>query len=226
MTWFASQIFANPTQKVLDIFSSQPVLSKGLFLLQGTLNHKWSMPQWDEHGFPPNGLLVVREVCNPKRQENPITKRIEVDWHGENAISWADFKSPAGIDVIFPPTLLPGHYQKYGSLPSYQPTSFLRFLKHFSTLTNTTVTYYHHETYSMREYDVEFAWIFGVQDLVLVLDNGHILQHTEKDTTTITVDKYARSVLMLVLKNYDLSLRSDYFAPHTRDFDWSRYKLQ
>jgi hypothetical protein len=230
MTWFASQIYAEPTPKVIAILSTYPTLSRGLYLLKGPLHHNWPNSNYVRHTFPADGLLVVREVCNPDQCKNPHTDRVEVDFHRENAISWANIDGPGEIDVILPLELPAQAGDKIITMnptPSYPPKTLLRFLKHINMLTNTVITYYHHETYANWQYEQEFAWVFDTEDRVLVrYGNQYILQYTTSGASRITLDRNARSVLWLVLKPYGLVLPSDYFAPHTRDFDWSRYKLQ
>ena len=106
MTWFASHIYAEPTPAVISMLSAHPVLAKGLYLLNGKLYHKWPT-EWQgrskvRHGWPRNGILVAREICNPDTSKSPQSmKGHEAPWHHDAAISWTEISGSNGGMLFF-----------------------------------------------------------------------------------------------------------------------------
>jgi hypothetical protein len=234
VTWFASQIYAEPTQSIASALASHPVLSKGLYLLKGSFDHEWPIPRY-RHGLPEKGLLVVREVCNPESDNDPFNNnRYEALWHGDAAISWAELDGPLETTIILPP-VIPARFQDRvtynlteSSKRAYPPVKFLRFLKNLSMNSKTPLTYYHHESGAGWSYEQEFAWLFGTEDRVYVsYAYDHILEYSVGGTKQLpaTVGGNTRSILMLILHHFGLDLPMTYFAPHTRDFTWNKFKL-
>jgi hypothetical protein len=234
VTWFTSQIYAEPTRPITAALSAHRAGSKGIYLLKNPIEHEWAYPQ-SKHELPENGLLVVREVCNPVRDDVPFNpEKYEARWHGDEAISWDDFVGPNNIEVILPsvlPVRLGDKVDFEFKTRSYPPTPLLRFLKHLNLTTHTAITYYHHETAANRYYEQEFAWVFDEEDKVCVRYGfDRVLQYTLKGNEYLSpIDSrnygYSR-VLGVVLERYGITLRFlRYFAPHTRDFSWNKYRV-
>lgn len=234
MTWFSSHIYAEPTQSVIGTFSVHPAASKGIYLLTNPIEHDWAYPQ-SRHELPENGLLVVREVCNPAKDDVPFNpEKYESRWHGDKTISWDNFVGPNDIEVILPsvlPVRLGVKVDVEFKTRSYPPTPLLRFLKHLNLTTHTAITYYHHETAANHYYEQEFAWVFDEEDKVYVrYGSSQILQHTFSGSEYLPpIDSRNHGyscVLGVVLARYGITLKFlGYFAPHTRNFDWDKYRL-
>lgn len=210
------------------------MLSKGMYLLTDVDGHQWLYPK-GRHGMPPNGLLVVREVCNPETDNKPYNPNVyESSWHGNSAIPWADLTGPQEIDIILPPVIPARSASQVtfdileSSKRAYPPIEFLRYLKHLSRLTGSSITYYHHESGGNGIYEQEFAWTFGNEDKVYVLYGyDYILEYSNEVTKQLPslVNGIRQSALMVVLRQYGLKLPTHYFAPHTRNFNWNKYRI-
>lgn len=231
MTWYASHIYARPTEPVVSELLSHPVLSRGLYLLKDLRDYRW--PELKdikiEHGLPEDGLLVVRELCAPNTDE--------AHWHDDRrevpaSISWLGIEGATNVEIILPP-----HLPTYGfgqihlddNPEAYPPVPFLCYLKHLSRATNTTIAYYHHMSAAGYGVQQEFAWVFGSEECVYVDNVGRSLtltKYTWEGVIEIPQKLSSDSILKYTLLHFDLDLPSSFFAPHTRDFKWSRYKLE
>jgi hypothetical protein len=233
MVWYASQIFAEPRPEVRSIFAAHPALSRGIYMLNHLDGHRWPEGHFAKvdlpHGLPPNGLLVVREVCAPGSGE--------AEYHGAETISWEGVAGPSEAKVL---RLSQIPYASNGTIyydnPKWgihPPVLFLKHLKDVSTKTGTVVSFYHHFSRAEKTTVQELAWVFGEEDYVYVQnipDFYKITRFTATEAAELPrgqnlADKYGYTVLQRVLNHFGLDLPSGYFAPHTRDFAWAQYKV-
>ncbi|MCB9457575.1 MAG: hypothetical protein H6671_16435 [Anaerolineaceae bacterium] len=233
MVWYASQIFAEPTPEVRSIFAAHPTLSRGLYLLDHLEGHRWPEGVFAKvefpHGLPPNGLLVVREVCAPDS--------IEAEYHGPDALMWDTIIGLSEAKVLRLSHIpLASNGVVYYDNPRagiHPPTSFLKYLKDVSTKTDTVISFYHYFSAAEMTTIQELAWVFDEQDSVYVQHVPiayKITQFTATKTSELPrreelADKYGYTVLQRVLRHFGLDLPSRYFAPHTRHFEWEKYKV-
>lgn len=223
MVWYASQIFAKPSSEVRATFAAHPTLSRGMYLV----NHLEG--ESAKHELPPNGLLVVREVCAPGSAE--------AEYHGPDALSWDGVSGSAEAEVL---RLSQLPYASNGKIyydnprwGIHPPLPFLRYLKEVSARTDTVISFYHHFSGAEKTTIQELAWVFDKQDCVYAQHIPRfygITRFTATETTelprgTEPADKYGYTVLQRVLRHFGLDLPSSYFALHTRMFGWANYKV-
>jgi len=180
------------------------------------------------HGLPENGVFVVREVCDPRLQANPGEHEVQARWHlsqGHRVLSWHSISGPEELSVIEPPALPiyafgTLHYEANQKSP---PIAFLRYLKNLAQDTRTTVSFYHYNSGAERAVCQEYAWVFGDEEAVYVWhDYHHIMRYSAMGEERLSEPT---SVLMRVLNQYGLQLKTWYFAPHTRAFNWRKYDV-
>lgn len=239
MSWYASQIFAKPTPSIVAAFCSVKVFSEGIYHITN--------PQRDNRGkkdsclpyekpstTQPKGLLIVREVCNPRSSTAEWFKH-----HNEWAtrtnngykwpiISWEDLVGPSNAEVMIP-----------AKLPqSCPPVEFLRFLKGISNSTSTVVSYYYCHTGGCSMGPC-FSWVFGKEDRVYVYDNKrHVtIEYQDSDKINVLLIHGASGdnqkpvynpenhVLPLTLKHHGFISKGFHFEPHTSYFDWEEHRL-
>jgi hypothetical protein len=231
MTWFASHIYAEPTEAIIEILKLHPVLSKGIYWIKNFEGYEW-LPGIRPHELPPNGLLVVREVCDPTLGKDQYDTQVEAQWHlhvnrRHKVLSWNTVICTEDLPVIMPDVL---PISGYGSdrlivddsykFPSIE---FLRYLKMLSSITDTTVCYYHHMSGAEMTVHREFAWIFGKNECVFVRHGGtSVMRYTNTEKQELST---RNTVLMLMLQYYGLNLSTSYFAPHTRHFNWAKHAV-
>lgn len=218
MTWYASHIYAEAKPSLIEALRAHPSLSQGLYKLV----------KLKEHRLPKNGLIVVRELCDPESEEGK--------WHRpKNVISWHDLQGVGKTPIIQPPYL-----PEYGfgwvrpdlGKEAYPPLEFLRYLKQLSSTHDATVGYYHHRTGAERAVDQEFAWIFGAEECVYVshVPNAkHYTVYTSAQEGWLSESAVARKgvsePLITIMEHFGIVLKDWYFAPHTRSFAWDKYKV-
>ncbi|NBD35058.1 MAG: hypothetical protein GVY30_03550 [Chloroflexi bacterium] len=229
MTWYASHIYAHPVPELVERVLAHRLLSRGAYRVDDLAGHEWPDPEY-EHGLPPEGLLVIRELCG-----SPVDipdQRSEKRWHTARnpIIPWEKLAGPPTIPVIHPPHL---PVKSFGNLhldarpDAYPPAPFLRFLKDLSLQTETRLIYYHHFSGAEMAAQQQFAWIFGPEERVYV---AH--QNLRVYTPDGQVRERPRGFLLeLTMAHLGLSLTkyfgpyTPYFALHTRRFAWDQYKL-
>lgn len=230
MTWYASHIYAEPTQSVLSALSTNPLLSQGLYWIKHLHTHPWPDARL-RHRLSNAGLVVVRELCEPDTEQS--------EWHTlykHPTISWTDINDPSDVEIIVPP-FLPvmawGGVNKHVTDQPCPPLAFLRFLKHLSQNTGTRVSFYFHMSRSGMGVDREFAWVFAEKDSVFVRHAAglySVVRYTQSGETKVSTNW--DNVLRFVLHGYGIALSricyalgTAYFAPHARNFDWDAHKL-
>ena len=218
MTWYTTQVFVEPKQSIISAFCSAGLLSNGLFLIKHLDSYQWPHPE-SYHNIPVNGLLIVRELCNPNTHA--------ASWHGENAIYWNNSVRYTDTDVIRPIDIFsPDEFDI--SEESYPQIELLHFLKQVSKATNSTISLYHCAMWA-GDIEEDFAWVFSDEDKVYVLkerNSKQIIEYRGSGLNVISRVTPEGNVLQLVLRHHGIELRSRYFAPHTRSFAWEKYKLE
>jgi hypothetical protein len=227
MTWYASQIYAQPTPAVRSILTTHPVLSKSLYFLNHLDNHQWpeSIFYGGPHTLPPGGLLVGRELCAPDTRE--------FKYHGTDAVSWEGIAGPADALVMrlshLPSSSNGNIYFDSEWAGGHPPIPFLKFLKHLSRSTGSVISFYHHASGAEQSAQQELAWVFGETDYVYVRYTptyDRVSRFTSTEVTEIPrTGHQTKTVLQLVMRHFGLELPTHYFAPHTRVFGWGRHKI-
>lgn len=227
MTWYASHIYAEPKPDVCAMFAALPMLSNGMYLIKDLKELGWLS---DDSTSP--SLLVIREMCQPGTRE--------AAWHEQgkrkgDALSWVDISSREDIEVLSLAHLpVAGNGKVYLDSEwagQHPPLGFLRFLKHISKKTGTTVSFYHHASGAEQTQDQEFAWIFGKSECVYVKHDpawGCVTSYTQSGRQSMS-----GNILELLLRDFKMNLDTSQvsgfhacFTPHTRTFEWERYKIK
>jgi hypothetical protein len=204
------------------MLAANPALVDHMYLVNHLEGHQWPQAPEDRyslrHGLPAEGLLVVRELCQPGSPE--------FEWQGKNAVGWDKLTGPARL-----PALQLAHLPSVSNGKVYfdahwagvhPPIPFLKYLKEVSSTTSSTVCFYHHASGAER-------WVFGEEDCVYsAFDPGYesVSKYTAIGNSQWPgVGPEGKTVLQLVLNYFGLVLLSRYFAPHTRYFNWQQYKI-
>lgn len=143
MPFYTSHTYLEAKPELLSFLKSDPVLSNGLFHLRQS-STDYIHPDYRSK-FSENGMVVVREVCDPNFDENDHCEASTHRKLNEPVVSWWELKGPKDTEVIFPipiPTIGFGRIiinDKYNPPP---PVEFLRFLKNLSVLYEIRVAYY------------------------------------------------------------------------------------
>jgi hypothetical protein len=226
MTWYASHIYVDPENSVIEILQAHRVLSRGLFWIKDLEDHEW-FDEKSRHELPRNGIVVAREVCDPRLGKNRIDTDVEAQWHinrGYNVLSWNSIVGPDDLEIIMPPhfPVLAFGELDYTLDQNPPPLTFLRYLKQLAATTNTTVSFYHHRLGAEWAVRQEYAWIFGREECVYVAHGWKIFKYS---ATGVQENTSNDTVLKCLMGHYGLNLASTYFAPHRRGFNWNKHKL-
>jgi hypothetical protein len=211
MTWFANHIYAAYKPTLLSALKEHPILGKGLYLITDISDFTWYRPE-HEHGLPAGGLIVVRELCFPGVDSDAA------EWHGRDALVWASTSSES-CAVIPPQIVLSGTNGEHQE--DLVPITFLRSLKAISVANESKFTYYAHFMWG-GDTEYEFAWIFGPEDRAVKFLNYEMVLEVRIDKPP---EHRPGTVLKTVMAELGVSLPTSVFAPHTRQFDWSRYRI-
>ncbi|MBE7554379.1 MAG: hypothetical protein HS126_25285 [Anaerolineales bacterium] len=187
MSWYASQIFAKPTPSIVAAFCSVKVFSEGTYHITNLRRDNrgkkvFYLPYEKPSTTQPKGLLIVREVCNPRSSAAEWFKHTN-EWAARNnegykwpIIAWEDLVGPSNVEVMIP-VKLP---------QSCPPVEFLCFLKEISNSTSTVVSYYYCKTGGCSMGPC-FSWVFGKKDRVYVYDEKRDVTIEYQDSDKINV---------------------------------------
>lgn len=209
MTWFANQVFAEPTRDVIAAFARIPGLRRHLFHLRDLSEHRWPFPEKYAHGLPAGGLLVAREVCDLDSlagEEN------------DDAVSWNALVGPPDLPLDIQPEELTAQQPDLNEA-DLPPPAFLRFLKHVATDTRTVVSYFVASTFAGR-LEYAYSFVFGPRERAYVHVEEGLTHEIEKGA----IRGHPVDVIALTLRHHRLLLRTQYFAPLDRAFDWPRHR--
>ena len=236
MTWYTSHIYAEAKPELLTRLKSDPNLLPGLFYIRelGMYDTRYITKE----RFPENGLIVIREVCDPQKNER---ENDEVLFHQRNnspVVSWWSLSESSDIDVILPasiPTAAFGNIVYDDNANPPPPVEFLRYLKRLSIEADARIAFYHYYTaYEGRLATAEYAWLFGGEDSVLVrhMDGIDTITRfsTGKEPQVISIKNEHQPVLRLAMDYLGVTLRPEtYFDPageiYFNYFDWHNYKI-
>lgn len=208
MTWYAHQIFARP----------EPTLRAEL--LETFPNSVYALPDLIG-GVPPAGLLVVRELCTP--ESSPA------NWFRQDAHSWLLPEASGDEPVLAPGDVWRGDDEWMLYSGNSPPTSFLAFLHRLSRATGELVSFYGASTWG-GDWEYAYAWVFDGTG-----DADKVYTRSTRDVPGIQVwdprlpDRPRETivdgdVLTLTLDHYGGYPDGGYFLPHTRGFDWERWR--
>jgi hypothetical protein len=232
MAWYTSHIYAKPKRTLIAFLQSQALLSGGLFYL-----NQWPSSSTSDiapNGFPKDGLIVIREVCDPSKSNDSHDEAQVHESDGAPILSWWELQGPQDAQVIPPPpipTLAFGTiYYNYETNPA-PPLKFLRFLKYLSTTHETLIVFYHHYTaYEDRLADSEYAWVFDKQDSVYirhVAEPYKTIQYTNGESQVIhTKRTHDQPILHAVMQRFGVTLSAPSQRPYFSFLDWDKYKVR
>lgn len=213
MTWYASHIYFLPMEPVLSLFRADPVLRRGLHVVDDLRGVDRYGPEY-KHGLPPMGLGVIRELISARDDEHAF------GWFGDDALSWDSFSNDSdGVPLISASLAFEGREDE-GYPDTVPPFGLLARLKAIATETEAPVAYYFHFTWGGCT-ELEVAWVFAKPDWIGV--------HKD-DETTIVVDDRGKhdedgTLLQCVMREFGIKLGSPFFALHQRNFPWENYRV-
>ena len=133
MTWYADEVIATASARVLRAVGSAPVLAPFAYHVTNPLEHEWHSAEV-VHGLPENGLVVIRPVCDPTPDESPA------DWYGEPVLDWHSFDDQADSTVMIDRTQVAESCSI--SLEVLPPAGLLSYLKGLALETQSTFVFY------------------------------------------------------------------------------------
>jgi hypothetical protein len=231
MAWYTSHIYAKPNRTLIAFLRSHPSLSGGLFYLDpGILSDTRDIAR---NGLPQDGLVVIREVCDPKKTNDSHDEAQVHESDGAPVLSWWELQGPQSVQVIPPPpipTLAFGTiYYDYETNPA-PPLEFLQFLKHLSATHETLIVFYHHYTaYEDRLADSEYAWVFDQEDSVYIRHVGEsykTFQYIAGESQVIHAKRTSdQPILHIVMQRFGVTLSAPSQRPYFSYLDWNKYKV-
>jgi hypothetical protein len=232
MPQYTSHIYIKPTKDLLAFLQSHSLLSRGLFYIRQPI--AIDEKQFARNGFPDEGLIVIREVCDPTKPRDSHDEAQIHENHGAPVLPWWDLQGPADVQVI-PPNIIPT--LAFGQIHENHPTNlpppieFIRFLKNLSATYKTTVAFYHYYTaYADKLADNEYAWVFGKRDSVLIRHVGKPYQailYTAENEPQVVYDKSAgdQPILFSVMQEFDITISASFYETYFYNFNWNNYKV-
>lgn len=200
MTWFAHNIYCEGNSQVLAALKSNPALRNNIYWVKNLDDYAWFRPEI-RHGLPPNGLIVVRPVCDLYSSA--------AAWYHDPVVSWYDVAPDPGAI---------GHSMRHdGEFTVYAP--FLDFLQSLSAYTSTMVAYYLGATWGGST-EFEQTWVYT--------PDAYVYEHpVNTNHDGVEVDPFSKAPLYKMLAHFGVTLPTRYFALHTREFEraWYRYKV-
>jgi hypothetical protein len=233
MAFYTSHIYIEADEHLLVVLKADPILSGGLFYLHGV--YPPDIETKYKTVFPKNGLVVLREVCDPSQLQSDHDEAKVHQHKHEPILSWWNMKGPTNLEVLTPsaiPTLAFGKIYISDQHNPHPPREFLQYLKHLSLTQKVSVAFYHH--YSAYEDELansEYAWIFGKKDIVLIRHVGEPYNTVQfavgVEPATINSDRagYSQPILKFVMNKLGASLhRFDDRRPYFYNFQWDAYR--
>lgn len=217
MTWYAYHLFAESSPSLLEEFLANPVISKGMYWVRDLTNYPWHDSRV-KHELPPNGLLVVRPICDPSSHYAESYKH--------HIISWFAMQGNDAIELMISPNLLQRDNPDY-DLEAYPPQTFLKYLKQRSLQHKCTLAFYHCSMWGGST-DIEFAWVFNIGNEVAYSGvdfraNPNVIREYRQSGEKI---ERKGDVLMDTLSHFSINLPTPFFALHTRGFPWESAKVE
>jgi hypothetical protein len=234
MAFYTSHIYIEANEQLLAVLKADPMLSGCLFYLHGV--YPSDIETKDKTVFPKNGLVVMREVCDPSQLRSDHDEAKVHQNNHDPILSWWKLKGPTHLEVLTPsaiPTLAFGIIYFNDQHNPHPPREFLQYLKHLSLTQNISVAFYHH--YSAYEDELaksEYAWIFGKEDIVLIRHVDEPYKTVQFgvgiEPETINTDRasYSQPILKFVMNKLGASFyRSDDRRPYFHNFQWDDYRV-
>ena len=206
MTWFAHNLYMPATDNALKVLRGKPSLLPYLFLVRDLEGYPWYSPE-ALHDLGPVGLAVVRPI-------GP-TQGYPFDWHQEKVLPW---------DSLHPTTPNP-RLATFVEGEVSPPTSLLQFLKELSNEAGVPVLYHSASSWG-GSLEFEASWVFTpVQHTYIT----HSASYRKQKVRYINEDGFEVLVkgdaLRKGLEHLDIRLPTKYFALHTGELLWDRYRF-
>ena len=218
MTWYADEVIAPATPEVIRSVKTDPLLADFAYHLLDPFEHTWHTPEII-HGLPAGGLLVVRPVCDASPDESPA------DWYGEPVLDWHSF--PSGCNP--PPLVDRGRVVESAALHPdvVPPEGLLSYLNALAIKTGCPFVFYSCFMWG-GDPEREYAWVLGNSEVVF----ASVESESPEEPRAVAILEPFKSAqlvtgdtLAFALARIGLELPTPYFAPHTREFPWEKYRL-
>ncbi len=216
MTWYAHHLFVEASQATIERLLRDPFLASGVHRIPDVSNFPWHDPRV-KHELPPDGLVVVRPICDPDSHA--------AEWYRQPVISWFAMQGPESANLEVNPERLQRDFPEHPPADDYPPASFLKYIKNLSAECKAGMAFYQCAMWG-GETDLECAWVFGPEEIAYSATG--LLEHPNK------IIQYSGNgekveekgyVLTKALAHLRIQLPTPFFALHTRSFPWQQYKL-
>src|SRR5260221_7705341 len=151
MTWYADEVLAASSPRVLQAIASNAMLAPFAYHLKPPLDHEWHTPGVI-HGLPEGGLVVVRPICDVTPNDSPA------DWYARPALDWSSLTGFSNAKLVVDPTVIAERCNVV--LEPAPPVGLLHFLRDLADETESIFVFYSCRMWG-GEVEQEYAWIFG-----------------------------------------------------------------
>ena len=196
MPWFCSELIAQHKPALLRDWCNVNAFKGRLYHITSPIEYDFRSPS-HVHSMPNAGLLIVRDL-------EPAY------WHPDRG----DFSLIQSIPHRGD-TIVLDHADSH--------TPLLAFAKNSSHRYGCTIAYYTSFSWGGPS-EAEIAHIFRPYERRIVYDENReitVVETEDGDREELNCDH-----LSVVLRFLDIESPTGYFAPHARDFDWSRYAVE
>lgn len=209
MTWYANEILGIASPGLLAEVVSFPPYRDATFVVrdiardsEARSNRELSAP----------GLLIVRPVGEPLDlgswyDEDVIPWLPPPSWPLENILCTAHDASAAIPDL---------------DIDDLPPDVFLSALKALARRHRTAIAYAYFSTWGGSN-QLEYAWVFSEDEERALFNTTQEIQYLEINDAGHTERKNG-DMLESICNTFGFKTDGGYFYPHTRSFDWDKYK--
>ncbi|MDX7998492.1 hypothetical protein FE394_04600 [Xenorhabdus sp. Reich] len=197
MSWRIDELLLLATPKALKRIKSDIQLQKFAYFIPHIDDYDWCHPE-HRHNLPPEGLIIIRPVCSGESADKYHHTFLNSDGMNTIELNTSFLAETKGKIVPEAPKI---------------KQSFREFLVHFSRRIETPVLYYSMSTWG-GTFDYELSFLYQPEETFYSSPT-----HFEP----VVSDKQ-ENALIEGLAGIGITTFG-YFAPHSSEFEWNRYKL-
>lgn len=220
MTWFADEILLPATAQALARVADDPLLAPFAYWVRDLDDHVWYLDT-QRHDLPEGGLLAIRPVRDTSNADE------DDSWYGMPSLDWSRLQpqddhgpEPDRIGRRLAAYLHectngepPAPGASLDDVDSLPPPSLRRYLSELSAQTNGPVLY-HSACFWGGAVEYEYSLCYRPIEALFLTKPAE------------PGDEVVSHALIDGLNGIGVHLSGRYFAPHTREFPWARYRLK
>lgn len=212
MTWSGNYVYAPWSASLREAL----IRHWRVFHIADLEDHPWV--DGTRHGLPPGGLLAAEPIAAPKGRHRKV-------WYGDDECPWRT--DATDIKEQRPLLIQPGldwvpECEEY-LLPA---EDFLIYLRGLSEVHGVPLMVYDCAMWG-GEVETEFAVVYSGRDEWVYAFTGYEQQRPQLVIwyNDHPLQRGPGDVIRRALTHLGIDCPTNYFAPHTRSFNWSRYRF-